>query len=183
MVGLRRFLSGLSRTVKSLLTGPGDVTLGITAGLGVGLLALWLAPLDAKAFYAAAVQVVPVFLVALVLERSLVEMLGTESAAGGAELARVRSDWTPPSRVTRTFFNVERLLGEAGNRPLSRRDYERLGTTLEGLSDSDLWRTLANHEEPGIHDRERRSNDDKEHGSIGSSSQVGLRSPQRRRRP
>jgi hypothetical protein len=85
---------------------PKNLIAGVVAGCLAGTAALIADPNDTKAFYAAAVQVVPVFLVALALERTLAEILGTETSVLDEEVARVEREWTPPSRMTRAYYEV-----------------------------------------------------------------------------
>jgi hypothetical protein len=105
----------------------------ILTGLLVGVLACVIAgfahPADTEAFYGATVQVVPVFLVAVALERTLGEILGTESSALAEELARVEREWTPPSRMTRAYYGVG----------LKLRDHAPLRVSPERVRAADGW--------------------------------------------
>jgi hypothetical protein len=85
---------------------PNNLIAGLVAGCIVGVAAGFADPADTKAFYGAAVQVVPVFLVALALERTLAEILGTETSVLSEETARLDREWTPPSSMTRAYHEV-----------------------------------------------------------------------------
>lgn len=65
---------------------PVNLVYGVGAGLVVAAAASRVAPEHKQPFYSAAVQVVPVFLVALALERSLAETLGLRRASSQSSL-------------------------------------------------------------------------------------------------
>jgi hypothetical protein len=125
---------------------PKNLFAGLLAGIIVAAAALLTSPHETQAFYQAAVQVVPVFLVALALERSLAETLGTESSVIVEQLQRVDREWTPPSSETRTYYGVGLQLRELDPQSFRWDDVAAVRADMAGLSDVDAARTLPRGE-------------------------------------
>ena len=106
------------------------------------------APEHPQPFYSAAVQVVPVFLVALALERSLAETLGTETSVISEQLDRVDREWTPPSSQTRRYYGVGLRLRELEAQSFSWTDIVACRTAIDGRTRVEIVRTLPGGEEP-----------------------------------
>src|SRR4051794_34067071 len=75
---------------------PENVLAGLASFVSVFLIALWFAPKTTSRFYEAAVQVIPVFLVALAVEQTLARSLGTESAYVREAREKTQADFEPP---------------------------------------------------------------------------------------
>jgi hypothetical protein len=132
--------------VPSYVQTPRNLFAGLIAGVTVGCVAVLVSPGETAAFYGAAVQVVPVFLVAVALERTLVETLGTETSVLAEQLARVDREWTPPSSMTRTYYGVGLRLCELAPTTFRWDEIERARSELDGLSPEDIARVLPRDE-------------------------------------
>lgn len=125
---------------------PTNLVTGMAAGVIVALVAIVAAPAQTQSFYAAAVQIVPVFLVAVALERSLAETLGSETTVIAEALERAEREWTPPSSETRAYYGVGLQLRELGPQSFSWNEITGSREETKGLSDVDLARTLPRAE-------------------------------------
>jgi len=129
-------------------TFPTNLIYGIGAGSIGAVVASLAAPQHTQTFYNAAVQVVPVFLVALALERSLAETLGTETSVISEQLDRVDREWTPPSSQTRRYYGVGLKLREIHAQSFRWKEIAACRAALEGQSRIDIVRTLPGGEDP-----------------------------------
>jgi hypothetical protein len=106
------------------LTVPLNVTLGLGATACMLPLAWIFAPASTSAFYEAAVQIIPVFLVALAVEQSFSESLGTESAFIQEARSRVKADYIEPAEFDVALASFEGALGRRGTGTGRLHDFE-----------------------------------------------------------
>lgn len=144
---------------------PANAWLALAAALGTTAVFVRLSPpTDSSAFYAIAAQIIPAFLVALAVERSLLDSLGTKT-----EFARSRRDAVVDSYVSPTLnrgvvFRIEMALAkrmleavEEGriadvNIPVRPQDIASAALTAHPHDDSLTWSLFRSrlHDEFGL---------------------------------